>query len=137
MDARLAGLEDFRLRYGEPEDEPRVQALLADASALMLSEYEAHWGEPYLPGLHPEFERAATAVCCRVVASALSVPDGMAGATQYSQGAGSYTASVTFGSALGSMWLSKSDRRALGLVGTTVRSMRPAVRGCHGLPDQG
>lgn len=125
----LATVEDYSLRYGEPAEPRRVEALLSDATALLLSAYESHWGEPYALDVHPAFDRAAVPVCCKLAHGALEVPDGFAGASQYSQTAGSYNASVTYGAPLGDMWLAKSDLRALGLSGAAIRSIRPQIAG--------
>lgn len=123
----FATVGDYAARYGEPGDERRAETLLADASALMLSEFEALFGA-YEEGICAAFDRNAEAVCCLLANRALSAPSGMAGATQYSQGAGGFTASVTYGSALGDMFLGKSERKRLGLEGQAMRALRPAER---------
>ena len=123
----FATVGDYSARYGEPGDEGRAETLLADASALMLSEFEALFGA-YEEGACAAFDRNAEAVCCLLVNRVLSAPSEMAGATQYSQGAGGYTASITYGSALGDMYLGKSERRRLGLEGQSMRALRPAER---------
>lgn len=125
-----ATAEDYAARYGEPEDAALVGTLLADAGNIMLSAYESRVGSPWVPGLLPAFDRSFAAVACKLAHQALSVPQGFAGATQYSQGAGGYTASVTYGGALGDMWLGRTDLRALGLDGSALSSLRPMVRGC-------
>lgn len=127
--AALAEISDYTARYGTVADEERVALLLGDASNLLLSAYEGFWGEEYAEGNHAAFDRAAAAVCCKLAHNALSAPSGFEGATQYSQGAGGYTASVTFPGALGEMWLGKADREALGLDGQQLRSIRPYERG--------
>lgn len=125
----LASVEDYTARYGEPSDAGRVTALLKDASALLLSAYEGFWGEGYAEGAHAAFDRAAAAVCCMVVNRVLSAPAAMLGATQYSQGAGGYTASVSYGSALGEMYLGKADLKRLGLDVQRMRVLTPIERG--------
>lgn len=119
----------YAKRYGEPADGARVAVLLEDASALMLSAYEGFWGEPYTEGTHPAFDRSAEAVACLIAKRVMSAPASMMGATQYSSTAGSYNASVTFGSGLGEMYLGKSDLKRLGLEGQALRSLRPLERG--------
>lgn len=131
-DPVFAAPADYEARYGEA-DPARLAALLEDASGILLAEFERHEGMPYMPGANAAFDRAAKAACCKLANQALGAPDGFAGATQYSQGAGGYTASVTYGSALGSMFLGKSDLKALGLSGSALRSLRPmrgGERGC-------
>lgn len=124
----LATPDDYAARFGAPADEARLTVLLADASAILLSAYERRYGEPYAEGAHQAFDRAAAAVACLMVNRVLTAPESLLGATQYSQGAGGYTASVTYGSAMGEMYLSKSDLKRLGLSGSLIRELRPVVR---------
>lgn len=126
--AALASVDDYKARYGEPADSARTEVLLQDASDLLLAAFEDRIGE-YAEGACPAFDRVAPAVCCLLVNRVLSAPSAMAGATQYSQGAGIYTASVTYGSALGEMYLGKSDLRRLGLTGQALGSLTPLERG--------
>lgn len=128
METAFATVEDYSARYGAPADETRTEVLLSDASALLLSEFEAVYG-PYEEGVCAAFDRNACAVCCLLVNRVLNAPAAMAGATQYSQGAGGYTASVTFGSALGEMYLGKTPREMLGLDAQVMRALHPAERG--------
>ena len=121
----FATVDDYAARYGEPGDEKRLQVLLEDASAYLLSAFEEVYGT-YEKGVCPAFDRNAGAVCCLLVNRVLNAPAAMAGATQYSQGAGGYTASVTFGSALGEMYLGKSVREMLGLNAQVMRSLHPS-----------
>ena len=116
----FATLDDYQARYGAvPEaDSGRVEALLSDATAMLLSAYLDRYSVEYPEGDHPEFERSAKAVTCAVVSRAFNSPMGMPGATQLSQGAGSYTASVTFANPTAEMWLSRNDRKRLGLTGS-------------------
>lgn len=122
-----ATVEDYAARYGEPGDRERAAVLLDDADSLLLAAYEDAIGE-YAEGKCPAFDRARTAVTCLIVNRVLSAPAAMAGATQYSQGAGGYTASVTYGSALGEMYLGKSDLKRLGLMGQRLGSLTPLER---------
>lgn len=123
----FAGPGDYERRYGEGGD--RVAAILADASAAMAAEYEAHWGEPWEPGARPSFDRAAEGVCCALARRALSAPAGFEGASQYSRTAGPYSASVTLANPTGDIYLGKSDLRRLGLTGSVRRSLRPMIGG--------
>lgn len=129
MDVLFATVEDYKGRYGAVPDERRLGVLLSDATAMLLSEYEAAYGVPYENGQSDAFDRAAPAVACMLVNRVLNTPANMAGATQLSQGAGSITASVTYGSALGEMYVGKTARRLLGLDGSLRRVLRPIERG--------
>lgn len=119
-------LEEYVARYGAPPDPERVSALLSDACDMLLTAYEGRWG-CYVEGAHPAFDRGYKAVACSVVSRAMSVPDCFAGATQYSQTAGSYNASVTFANPTADLWLGKSDLRRLGLTGTRIGSIAPMI----------
>lgn len=121
----LASTSDYADRYGAVEDEKRLGVLLDDASALLLSTYERFHGETYEAGRHEDFDRSAASVCCLVVNRVLDVPGEFAGATSLSQGGGGYSASVSFGSSLGEMYLGKSDLKRLGLVGQSMGVLRP------------
>lgn len=129
MAGAFATVDDYAARYGEPGDSGRCELLLVDASNAALSAYEAFWGTAYEEGAHAAFDRSACAVVCLMVNRVLSSPASLMGATQYSQGAGGYTASVTYGSALGEMYLGKAERRALGLTGQRLGVLAPEERG--------
>lgn len=119
-------VEDYARRYGTPSDPDRVGALLADAADMLLTAYERRWGA-YAQSAHPAFDRGFAAVACSVVSRAANVPDGFQGATQYSQTAGSYNASVTFANPTADLWLGRSDLRRLGLAGLRIGSIAPRV----------
>lgn len=119
-------LEEYAARYGTPPDPERVSALLSDACDMLLTAYDGRFG-CYVEGTHPAFDRGYKAVACAVVSRAVSVPDCFAGATQYSQTAGSYNASVTFANPTSDLWLGKSDLRRLGLAGTRIGSIAPMI----------
>lgn len=125
----FASLDEYKARYGEPEDPARASVLLADASALLLSSYEGYYGEPYAAGSHAVFDRASAAVCCSVVHRAVSVPAALDGVTQFSQSAGGMSASVSYANATGDLYLGKSDLARLGLSGQSVGCVMPLMGG--------
>lgn len=127
MAAKLSvTLEEYAARYGTPPDPERVSALLSDACDMLLTAYEGRWG-CYMEGTHSAFDRGYKAVACSVVSRAVSVPDCFAGATQYSQTAGSYNASITFANPTADLWLGRSDLKRLGLAGTRIGSIAPMI----------
>mgnify|MGYP004687516011 CR=1 FL=1 len=127
MAAKLSvTLDEYAARYGTPPDPERVSALLSDACDMLLTAYEGRFG-CYVEGAHQAFDRGYKAVACSVVSRAVSVPDCFAGATQYSQTAGSYNASVTFANPTADLWLGKSDLRRLGMAGTRIGSIAPMI----------
>lgn len=119
---------DYADRYGAPSDPNRVAVLLEDASDMLMGAYERRWGA-YVQGAHTAFDRGFAAVACSIVSRAVNVPDGFQGATQYSQTAGSYNASVTFANPTAELWLGKSDMKRLGLAGARIFSIAPMVGG--------
>ena len=127
MAARISvTLDEYAARYGMPPDPGRVSALLSDACDMLLTAYEGRFGY-YVEGAHPAFDRGYKAVACSVVSRAVNVPDCFAGATQYSQTAGAYNASVTFANPTSDLWLGKSDLKRLGLAGTRIGSIAPMI----------
>lgn len=129
-DRILVNLVEYEARYGKVDNPDEIQAALNDAADALQSAYEQRWGH-YMPGAHRAFDRCHEAVACSMVRRAATVPDGFAGATQFSQGAGGYTASVTYGGSLGDVYVSKSDRKRLGLLGTTIGGIAPEVMGAR------
>lgn len=127
-------VDDYAKRYGTPSDPERVDVLLTDAADMLLTAYERRWGA-YVEGAHPAFDRGFVAVACSVVSRAVNVPGGFAGVTQYSQTAGSYNASITYANPTGDLYLAKSDLKRLGLAGTRIWSIAPAIGGCCDQPD--
>lgn len=119
-------LEEYAARYGTPSDPGRVSTLLQDACDMLLTAYEGRW-DCYVKGAHTAFDRGYKAVACAVVSRAVNVPDCFAGATQYSQTAGSYNASVTFANPTANLWLGKSDLKRLGLAGMRIGTIAPMI----------
>lgn len=124
MSAPFATLADYEARYGEVAegDGGRVEALLSDASDMLLTAYESRWGA-YKAGEHAAFDRSARSVACSIVSRAVNTPLGLAGATQLSQSAGIYNSSVTFANPTAELWVGKSDLKRLGLAGTRIGSI--------------
>ncbi|OUN47317.1 hypothetical protein B5G20_04955 [Collinsella sp. An7] len=121
----FATVEEYEARYGEVEDAERVTTLLGDASAF-VADY------PGLRLLAPEdagyeLQRAnLTRTACAVVHRSLSAGD-LAGLSSYSQGGVGYTASVSVANPTEDFYLTASERRALGIRGGAVSSIRPAI----------
>lgn len=128
----FATKKDYELRYGEVLNQEQLETILEDATDMMLTVYEGYYGEPYQEGNHPSFDRSSCAVCCAVAHRALSVPEGFEGATQFSQTAGSYNASISFSNPTGDLFLTKTDLKRLGLTEQRIGYMLPLIeKGCH------
>ena len=130
--AAFAEAADFKARQlpgselaGLPD--ALVEKTLEDASAYMEALYLRRHGRPWKEGDSPLFDSGAEAVCCDIAARCLSRPMGLAGVTQFSQTAGPFTGSATFGSsATGSPRILAEERLRLGLAGGRMGSIRAA-----------
>lgn len=120
----LATLEDYEARYGAVGD-PAARLVLKDASDALHAAYAARYGAPWALGDHPVFDASSRAVCCAVAHRALLAPTGMEGATQYTQTAGPYSASLTLANPGGDVYLTRSDLKRLGLTGCRIGSISP------------
>lgn len=108
---QFATVDDYEARYGEVEDPDRISVLLGDASAFIEAQ----------PGfvLNPDSEvqaLALTIVTCSLVHRSLSA-GAWAGLSNVSQGGDGYTASATVYNPSGDFYLTKQEKRLLG-VGT-------------------
>ncbi|TXF39071.1 hypothetical protein E4J93_01065 [Collinsella sp. BA40] len=126
----FATVEDYEARYGSPAPE-NAAAVIADANDAVLGAYLRADGN-YEQGCNPVFDLNAKAVACAIAHRALSAPAGYAGASQYSQTAGPYSASLTFANPNGDVYIGRSELKRLGLAGTRVHSIRPSIGGGDG-----
>lgn len=109
MAISYATVEDYEARYGEVNDRNRVETLLQDASAFIDSQ----------PGLSvdPSDQTQAanlTRVCCAVVHRSL-VSGPYAGLSSVSQSAVGISASASVYNPGEDFYLTKADRRSLGI----------------------
>lgn len=111
MACQFATVDDYIARYGEPDDPDRVAVLLGDASAFIASQPGFPEGEP-----SELLSLSLTVVTCSVVHRSLSAGK-FAGLSNVSQGGDGYTASATVYNPSGDFYLTKQEKRLLG-VGT-------------------
>ena len=122
----FATVEDYETRYGGVEDEARVSALLQDATNIIASQPgfstcgrdETWWGV------------LETVTCAMVHRSMMS--GSYAGLSNVSQGAGGYTASVSVYNPGGDLYLTRNEKRALGIGGARIGFVAPAIDGWYG-----
>lgn len=121
----FATLADYEARCGtvSEEDVTKVEALLEDASAFMAGQYRRYTGRDYEVGDNVVFDANAKAVCVAMVSRAVSASGALAGVTQQSQTAGSYSQSYTYANPMGDLYLGRSDLKRLGLAGARVGSI--------------
>ena len=122
----FATVEDYEARYGEVEDEARVSALLQDATNIIASQPgfcdknrdDTWWGV------------LETVTCAMVHRSMMA--GSYAGLSNVSQGAGGYTASVAVYNPGGDLYLTRNEKRALGIGGARIGSVAPVIDGWYG-----
>lgn len=122
----FATVADYEARYGEVEDEARVSALLQDATNIIASQpgFAMHEGDDTWFGV------LETVTCAMVHRSLMS--GAYAGLSNVSQGAGGYTASVSVYNPGGDLYLTRNEKRALGIGGARIGSVAPYIDGWYG-----
>ena len=115
----FATVADYEARYGEVEDEKRVTALLQDATNIIASQpgFAMREGDETWMGV------LETVTCAMVHRSLMS--GAYAGLSNVSQGAGGYTASVSVYNPGGDLYLTRNEKRALGLGGGRIGQTDP------------
>ncbi len=111
----FATLEDYEARFGSvpvPE-QPMVEQRLSDASAMMAT-LMASSGVDY-EGAKPPLSDALVFVCCNIAHRTVQASADAYGVTQYSQGAGGYNESFTYANPTGDMYMTKPEKRMLGI----------------------
>ena len=124
----FATVEDYEARYGPvpDEDHGRVETLLVDASNYIASQPgfclrdkdDTWWG-------------VVESVTCSIV-HRVTMSGSYAGLSNVSQGAGGYTASVAVYNPGGDIYLTKNEKKALGIGGARIGSVAPAIHGWYG-----
>ena len=122
----FAAVADYETRYGKVDDEERISKLLQDATNIIASQPgfcdkdrdETWWGV------------LETVTCAMVHRSMMSGT--YAGLSNVSQGAGGYTASVSVYNPGGDLYLTRNERRALGIGGARIGSVAPVIDGWYG-----
>ena len=118
-----AEVSDLEARWRPLTDEEaaRASALLDDASALIDA-----YGQ--VDPSDPDTGRALTAVVCAMVQRAMSSAATDAyGVTQQSMTAGPYTQSWSYSNPTGDLYMTKAEKKMLGLASGYIGSIRPMV----------
>lgn len=122
-----ATVEDVAARIGRvltPSEEERAEVLLGDATALIAS-------MGFDAGDDEVKQANAVRVVCAMVIRALSSSDEMLGVSQYSQTAGPYSMSFTPANSGGDLYLTKNEKRSLGVGVSRVRYIGARIGRCH------
>lgn len=122
-----AEVSDIETRWRDlsTDEESRATALLDDASAMLAELVDIHDGDEQQAEL-------LKIVCCSMVIRAMSASEYDAfGASQMSMTAGPYTQQFTYSNPSGDMYLTKMEKRLLGITSSYITSIRPMMRGDH------
>lgn len=124
----FATADDYRAQYPDDDVADARLAALLRAASLRLDTDLGRFKPGYERGADVVYDEKLSVACCEMVHDAATVPGAMQGATQYSQGAGGYTASVTYSAARGRLSLTKPLRHLLGFERDGIGSIAPMTR---------
>lgn len=123
----FADVSDLESRWRElsTDEEARANVLLGDASA-MLSALVTVDNSDY------EQSELLKMVCCDMVIRAMSATASDSfGVSQTSMTAGPYTQSFSYSNPSGDMYLTKLEKRLLGITTSYIGTIRPMMAGEH------
>lgn len=123
----FADVSDLESRWRElsTEEEARANVLLGDASAI-LSALVTVDNSDY------EQSELLKMVCCDMVIRAMSATaSDTFGVSQTSMTAGPYTQSFSYSNPSGDMYLTRLEKRLLGITTGYIGSIRPMMKGEH------
>ena len=129
--ADVSDIEVRLMRTFTADETASVEALLDGASAVLGKLVDV---DPSDTAQAELLEWVCTNMVCRAIsAQGLDV----LGASQTSITAGAYTQSWSFGTPFGDMYLTKLEKRVLGITTGFIGSMEPEIRGWYGTNDSG
>jgi hypothetical protein len=117
-----ATVDDLEKRWRTltPSEQDKAAVLLDDATAMLDAECKKARAHPH--------EGLLKIVCVDMVKRAMSSPVDDIPATNVQQTAGPYSASLTFANPMGDMYLTKANRKLLGLLRQRIGTIYPAIR---------
>lgn len=115
----FASVDEYEARYGDADDPEALAEILMDATRLIASAFDRAGLDFREPGadLAERLMQACRSMAHRAMGDDADIP---LGTTQFSEGAGSYTQSFTVGNPYGELYVSKAERRLLGLDRTRI-----------------
>lgn len=123
----FADVSDLESRWRElsTDEEARANVLLGDASAMLSALVEVDSSDY-------EQSELLKMVCCDMVIRAMSATASDAfGVSQTSMTAGPYTQSFSYSNPSGDMYLTRLEKRLLGITTGYIGSIRPMMKGEH------
>ena len=123
----FADVSDLESRWRElsTDEEARANVLLGDASAMLSTLVKVD---------NSDYEQSELLkmVCCDMVIRAMSATSyDSFGLSQSSITAGPYTQSFSYSNPSGDMYLTKLEKRLLGITTSYIGSIRPMMKGEH------
>lgn len=116
---------EARWRDLSTAEEVRASVLIDDASAMLEQLVDVDASDAKQAAL-------LKTVCCNMVIRAMSASEYDAfGASQMSMTAGPYTQQFTYVNPSGDMYLTKMEKRLLGVTSSYITSIRPMMAGDH------
>lgn len=118
-----ATLEQLESRLADalaPRQEVQATQLLEDAS-IMLDKACAR-----IDTSAPQMQQLLELVCCNMVARVLAA-NAPAGATSFTASAGEFSQRIDYAAPTGKLYISKDERRMLGVSGAAIGSIRAEV----------
>ena len=124
-----ATYEDVEARWRQlsTEEQDRCSILLGDAAAILDSFVKVDESDDSQAEL-------LKVVSCDMVIRAMSVAADTFGVTQSSMTAGPYTQSWSYANPSGDLYLTKMEKRLLGIASGYIGSIEPSIRGYYGCP---
>lgn len=123
----FAEVSDIEARWRElsTSEESRATVLIDDASAMLKKLVDVDVADTRQLEL-------LKIVCCSMVIRAMSATESDSyGASNMSMTAGPYTQSWTYSNPTGDMYLTRQEKRLLGIASSVIGSIRPMMAGDH------
>lgn len=123
----FAEVSDIEARWRElsTSEESRANVLIDDASAMLAGLVDVDVADTRQLEL-------LKIVCCNMVIRAMSATESDSyGASNMSMTAGPYTQSWTYSNPTGDMYLTRQEKRLLGIASSVIGTIRPMMAGDH------
>lgn len=116
---------ESRWRALSQDEQSRASVLIDDASAMLTALVDVDSDDS-------EQAQLLKQVCCSMVIRAMSATEADTfGASQMSMTAGPYTQSWNYANPSGDMYLTRLEKRLLGITSGYIGSIRPKIGHCH------
>lgn len=123
----FAEVSDIESRWRElsTSEESRASVLIDDASAMLAALVDVDENDE-------EQEQLLNIVCCNMVIRAMSATESDSyGVSNMSMMAGPYQQSFTYSNPSGDMYITKFEKRMLGITTNYIGTIRPMMAGEH------